>query len=397
MHEIPKTSGEGSVANRFSLMGPGPFYKLLRRFGVYQHNHTTNRILLWFALTWLPLAILGCVQGVAWGKRVKIPLFWDFAVYGRFFVALPLLVLAEDVINRFVHRAAVIFDSSGIIKQENLSLYRSTLAQVVRLRDSKYIALALLVFALIPFFLMLPGNEWTSNQLSTWHGSRVVGLSLAGWWFVVVSSPALRFLMLRWLWRYALWVHLLRQISRLDLVLLPAHPDRLGGLGFLLFAQRQFGLLATALGTVVAGHFANEVIYLGEPLRAIKAPAGVYVFASILVIILPLTLFTLRLFEARYDVLVRNNQVARIVTRTFDAKWAQNIGDPTGAMIGSQDPSSLIDYISSYDVLRQTRVFPVNRNAVLYIAGLAAAPFVFVWLLTTPVEGLVTEILKRLF
>jgi len=268
---------------------------------------------------------------------------------------------------------------------------------VLRLRDIRYIALGLLLFALIPFFLMLPGNEWTSNQVSTWHGSRAVGLSLAGWWFVFVSSPALRFLMLRWLWRYALWVYLLRKVSSMDLVLLPAHPDRLGGLGFLLFAQRQFGLLAAALGTVVAGHFANEVIYLGEPLRAIKAPAGVFVFASLLVILLPLSLFTLRLFEARYDVLVRNNQVARIVTRTFDAKWAQKIGNPTEAMIGSQDPSSLIDYISSYDVLRQTRVFPINRTAVLYIASLAGAPFVFVWLLTTPMEGLVTEILKRLF
>lgn len=119
--------------------------------------------------------------------------------------------------------------------------------------------------------------------------------------------------------------------------------------------------------------------------------------ASILVIILPLTLFTLRLFEARCDVLVRNDQVARIVTHTFDVKWAHKIGDPMRAMIGSQDPLSLIDHISSYDVLRQTRVFPVNRNAVLYIAGLAAAPFICVWLFTTPVERLVTEILKRLF
>jgi hypothetical protein len=66
-------------------------------------------------------------------------------------------------------------------------------------------------------------------------------------------------------------------------------------------------------------------------------------------------------------------------------------------MIGSQDPSSLIDYISTYDVFRQTRVFPINQTAVIYIAVLAGAPFGFVWLLTTPLEKLVTEILSRLF
>jgi hypothetical protein len=62
------------------------------------------------------------------------------------------------------------------------------------------------------------------------------------------------------MWRYALWVYLLRKASKVDLTPLPAHPDRLGGLGFLLFAQRQFGPLGAASGRVVAGHFANEVI-----------------------------------------------------------------------------------------------------------------------------------------
>jgi len=360
-------------------------------------RQTAKRIALLIAFTWLPLVILSAINGTAWGHKVQIPLFRDFSVYGRFFVALPLLVIAEAVIDRFARRAVVILDSSGIVKQDDLSIYRSTLERISRLRDSVLVELLLLLLAFVPFFLMLAENEWTTSQVSTWHGSTAFGLSSAGRWFVLVGGPVLRLLMLRWLWRYALWAYLLRKVSELELVLLPAHPDRLGGLGFLLFVQRQFGLLAAALGTVIAGHFANEIVLLAQPLREIKAPTGVFIFASVLIILLPLMQFTSRLFEARYDVLARNNQVARIVTGTFDTKWAQNVGDRTGSMIGSQDPSSLIDYISSYDVFRQTRVFPINRTAVMYIAGLAGAPFAFVWLLTTPLEKLVTEILKRLF
>jgi hypothetical protein len=65
--------------------------------------------------------------------------------------------------------------------------------------------------------------------------------------------------MLRWLWRYALWVLLLRGIARLHLLLLPTHPDRLAGLGFVLLAQQQFSILAMACGSVLAGQFANEI------------------------------------------------------------------------------------------------------------------------------------------
>jgi hypothetical protein len=390
-------TGETSIANAFSLVSDSPFDKYLRRFGFLGQNQTAGTILRWFALTWLPLAILCLIDGTAWGNKVRIPLFRDFSIYGRFFVALPLLVLADVVIDRFVRQVVLIFDSSGIIRNGDLLHYRSALARVTELRGSRLVHMFMALLAFFPWFLFLTGNEWTSGQISTWHGSGVRGLSPGGWWFVLVGSPVLRFLMLRWLWRYALWMYLLRKVSGLNLNLLTMHPDRLGGLGFLLFAQQRFGLLASALGSVVAGQFANEIFYLGLPLRAMKAPAGLFVFGSVVIVLLPPVFFSLRLFEARYDGMIRNNQVARLVTDKFDSTWARKIGRPPDQMIGTQDPSSLIDYISSYDVIRETRVIPINKRAVIFIAALAGAPFAFVWLLTTPVERLVTEILKRLF
>jgi hypothetical protein len=65
-------------------------------------------------------------------------------------------------------------------------------------------------------------------------------------------------------------------------------------------------------------------------------------------------------------------------------------------MIGTQDPSSLIDYISSYDVIQATRVVPISKRAILYVAAYAAAPFAVVWIFGTPVDKLIGEVLKRL-
>jgi hypothetical protein len=164
----------------------------------------------------------------------------------------------------------------------------------------------------------------------------------------------------------------------------------------LLFAQQQFGILAAALGSVLAGQFANEIAHFGVAVSEVRGATGVFIAISVLVILLPLTLFSVKLFEARRDGLIRYSMVGRGVTGGFDVKWVEKPESPPGAMIGTQDPSSLIDYISTYDVIQATRVIPINRRAVLSIAAYAAAPFAVVWLLYTPLDETIKEIVKRL-
>jgi hypothetical protein len=54
-----------------------------------------------------------------------------------------------------------------------------------------------------------------------------------GYWLAAVSLPIFQFILLRWYVRFFIWFQFLWRISKLDLRLLPAHPDRAGGLGFL--------------------------------------------------------------------------------------------------------------------------------------------------------------------
>jgi hypothetical protein len=387
---------QGATADNFSLVSGGPFFRALRRMGLFEVRHNIRRVVAWLVLTWLPLVVLSIAEGTAWGTKVKIPLLYDFSIYGRFLVALPLLIAAEVVIDPFIRRVVSFFNSSGLIREEDIPAYHAILSKIVRLRDSALIELLLALVACIPFFLLAADYEWVSNQVSAWHGTTSAGLSPAGWWFLFVASPILRFLTLRWLWRYALWLYLLRRIAKLNLNLLPTHPDRLGGLGAVLFAQQQFGILATAIGSVLAGQFANEIAHFGETLSAIKAPTAVFIVISVVLVLLPLTVFSLKLFEARRDGLVRYSRVGRGVTAAFDIKYARPDASPPESMIGTQDPSSLIDYISSFDVIQETRVIPMSKRAVIYIAVLAAAPFGPVWLLATPLDRVIGEILKKL-
>ena len=387
---------DSSLADSSSLVTGGPFYRAVRGMGLSERRRTIFRVVLWLVLTWLPLFLLCMAEGTAWGSKVQIPLLHDYSIYGRFLVALPLLIAAEVFIDPFIRRVLSTFDSSGIIREGDLPVYRAAVKKLARWRDSGLIELFLALLAFFPFFLFAADYEWVSNRVSSWHGTTSVGLAPAGWWFVLVSSPFLRFLMFRWLWRYALWGYLLRRVSKLSLALLPTHPDRLGGLGFLLFAQQQFGILAAALGSVLAGQFANEIAHFGVALSEVRGATGLFIALSVVVILLPLTLFSIKLFEARRDGLIRYGVVGRGVSGRFDLKWVEKPESPPGAMVGTQDPSSLIDYISSYDVIQATHVIPIGRRAVLYIAACAAAPFAVVWLLYTPLDETIREIVKRL-
>jgi len=63
-----------------------------------------------------------------------------------------------------------------------------------------------------------------------------------------VSAPLLRFFLYRWAFRYFIWTALLWKLSRTPLHLIPTHPDRAAGLGFLSITQTRFGVLFCALG-----------------------------------------------------------------------------------------------------------------------------------------------------
>jgi hypothetical protein len=199
------------MTSQFSLVVGGPFYRMLLRARLVKEAGAdiTRRVIFLVLLTWPPLLVLALASGTAYGSSVKIPLLRDFSAYGRFLVGIPLLLLAEIVIDPWLQRVMATFASSGIVREVSMPAYRKLLETTERRRDSGLAELLLALIALFPFFLLegsvLHLQEWGSSGISSWHTSASGGLSPAGWWFALVSTPVIRFLLFRWLWRYALW------------------------------------------------------------------------------------------------------------------------------------------------------------------------------------------------
>ena len=184
---IPE-SEQSPIESEFSLIVGGPVWKFLRGLKIIGPDGPLpeRRIIGLLALTWIPLLALTIKAGTALGNSVRIPLLRDYSLYGRLFVAVPILILAEVVIDPGIRRVTSTFRSSGIVKGVDLPAYRLILAKVERLRDSGWAEVILFLSACFPFLLFVE-EESLSSTVTTWYHTPA-GFSPAGWWYMLVST-----------------------------------------------------------------------------------------------------------------------------------------------------------------------------------------------------------------
>lgn len=77
-----------------------------------------------------------------------------------------------------------------------------------------------------------------------------------------------QFLDWRWLWRLGTSYGFPWRMSRLNLQLIPTHPNRVAGLGFMGDAQRFFWIIVGALSAMAAGVLGTQTVFGGIPLHS---------------------------------------------------------------------------------------------------------------------------------
>src|SRR5204862_1216499 len=115
--------------------------------------------------------------------------------------------------------------------------------------------------------------------------------SLAGWWFGCVSLPLFQFILLRWYFRLFIWARFLWHVSRIELKLVPTHPDRCGGLEFLASVCTAFAPVLLAQGALLAGTLANQIFYAGAKLSQFKVEIIAMLAVALFAVLGPLLVF----------------------------------------------------------------------------------------------------------
>ena len=383
----------------FSLVLGGPLFQFFRRTHLAgdKLQLLPRRILVLALLAWAPLLLLSVVEGHAWGGTVKLPFLHDVEMHLRLLLALPLLIVAELVVYLRMRSLVRQFLDRDLIPESQRGKFDAAIASAMRLRDSITAEVLLLAFV----YLVGVALVWQTQMaldVSSWYGMSMDGKlqpSMAGWWLGWVSLPLFQFLLLRWYFRLFIWARFLWQVSRIELRLMPTHPDRCGGVGFLAsLSRRAFAPLLLAQGVLLAGLIANRIFYAGAKFPEFKVEIIGLVALMVFAILGPLLVFTPKLAATRSAGLREYGTLAQRYVREFDSKWLRG-GAPTGEpLIGSADVQSLADLANSFDVVKGMSVVPFTMPTVLQLAVTTLIPVVPLMLTIISVEEFLMRILK---
>ena len=341
----------------FSLVLGGPLFQLLRR------SHLSGdalelwrqRIVVITLVAWAPLLALSALEGQALGGRAAVPFLLDVEAHVRFLVALPLLILAELVVHQRMRFVVRQFLERNIIPESALPCFDAAIKSAFRLRNA-VLAEVLLIVIVYTVGILFFWRQYVALAAATWYAvptANGLELTVTGIWYAYVSLPLFQFLLVRWYFRIFIWLLFLRQVSRIELTLIPTHPDRVAGLGFLANTVYAFMPLAVAHGAMLAGPVANRILYLGAALPEFKVEIAVLVIFLLCLVLGPLSLFAPQLAQAKRIGDREYGALAARYVREFDDKWLRSGASASEPLIGSADIQSLADLVNSFEVVRR--------------------------------------------
>ena len=382
----------------FSLVLGGPLFQLLRRANLEgDHLELLHRRLIFFiGITWLPLFLLAVVNPFA-GSADRVSFLRDIEVHARFLVGLPALIAAELLVHSRMLPVARRFVERRIILPKDFPRFYRAVESGFALRNSIRFEIALL--AAVYIFGLWFWNSRFGIESATWYA--VPGgrwhLTPAGIWYVFISIPISQFIVLRWYARFFIWFRFLWQVSRIPLNLIPTHPDRAGGIGFLGALSYAFGPVLFGQGAMLAGLIASRVLYQGDSLLSFKLQAGTFVVFFVCVVFAPLIMFSSQMARERRKGLAEYGLLAQRYVEDFREKWIVEYGSNSGELLGTGDIQSLADLGNSYAVVNEMRMVPFGLKDITRLAAATAAPLVPLLLLVWSPEEVIVRVFNAIF
>jgi hypothetical protein len=160
------------------------------------------------------------------------------------------------------------------------------------------------------------------------------------------------------------------------LALVPTHPDRAGGLGFLSNTVYAFSLLVVAHGALISSQIANRIFFLGAKLPEFEVEIAVVAIFLLCIIFGPLLAFAPQLARAKRTGGREYGTLAEGYVREFDRKWLRS-GKPEGErLLGSADVQSLADMANAFGVVRSMRLVLVTRDSIMQLGVALFLPMV---------------------
>jgi hypothetical protein len=359
----------------FNIVHGGLFDHFVRRAGLVPQTPRRRLVKVFslFLVTWVPLLVLSCLTGHAWGDHNQTGFLRDPEVHARFVVTLPLLELAEVMVASSLVLQVRHLRVSGLVPPQDLDRFDAARHQALTSRGSFWLETAI-VLAAVTLAIVMRGVFGIGVSSNNWE--RTNGqFTLPGGWYALVSTPILYYFLIRWVSVFLIWARFLWRLSRLNLQLTPTHPDRSGGVGFLAWGLSCFTPVVMAVSTVFSAAFAEEILHRGQSLDSLKYHVGVYVLCVLVIMHLPLLFFATRLTRTRFRGLLEFGALVWKYDRAYEEKWLEHADAANSPeFLGNSDVQTLADIATPYDHIREMRMVPFDSKSFMIVAIAAALP-----------------------
>jgi len=288
-------------------------------------------------------------------------------------LAVPLFIIDDAWAQWVLEEIIPYFVRSGLVTAADRPRFAAIVEGAARWRDGwrPWIAIAGVVIA----WMVLSPVVWGAHELS-WaaHDPPAGVLRFAVFWFQWVARPIFLTLVLVWLWRLVLATALMWRISRLDLALVPTHPDEAAGIGFLEVLPLAFIAPAFAISAVLSGRWAHDVIYHSVALKTLVVPMGAFVLVTTLTLLVPLLVFSRPLWATRRRALLDYGALVGEQHRRLRRRWILHEELRDDAMLDAPDlgPSPYSGRL--YDFVCGMWPIPIGKRVLLAMILVISLP-----------------------
>jgi len=387
-----QTAPANVARDEVSLVRGGPFYRAQEALRLVHPNdwHLGRRVIFAIAIGWLPLVLITLLLK----PHALVGLLTDYTVNARMLFGVPVLLAGQPVMETTFRAIVRAVRDAGLLTSSDTDRLDQTLVRLIRLRDSVIPELIFVVVA----YAKVAGTVQTQLMFARPWGLVGTGvdvhLSAAGWYYVLVSQLLYQLLILISVWKWVLWCIFLYRLSKLELQLVPTHPDQHGGVGFLGLSPVAITPTIVVVSAVIGATWRSEIFREHVHWLSFKVEAIVLVGVVLIVAMGPLILFVPRLTRLRRLGIFEYGALGQLESMQFHKRWIQHRAGREDEFPASPEASTLTDYGSSYQNIEHLQPFPFDQGAFVGLMLAIALPLLPVVLAEVPFATVLKALLE---
>lgn len=376
-----------------SLIRGDLLFRLQRRVGLIpeQGLGIARRALFWSLFAWLPTAVWAWLNRAFLPAEGIEPLLAHFGVNARLLLAVPLFIFAEGMVHSTLSKILPRLVSSGVVTPLQQQDLTAVLKSVAKLRDTVY-PWIIIAAILVTVFLLVPTGP-ADHELQ-WGNGQSDGIGFGAWWYLYVGRTIFLVLLLAWLWRLVLLFVLFKRIIGLGLSLVPTHPDRCAGLGFMAKIPIMFAPVVFAISSVLAAGWAHQMVYHGATVASLRTEMIGFVVALPLIFLTPYASFFGLMLKTKKQGILDYGDLIGNHGRLVRERWIDGKPVPDTPLLDAPELGPVVDIAAPYELISRMRPLPLNKGSVFQLVGAAVLPMIIPLALELPLTNILKLLLK---